>query len=101
MYKRMQLRRSFHIPILVTMKLLKVVILTLLLCLMEAANIHSKAEEIGIPINNEDDMGMDKGKESYNKASEGENDEAVTSVETQALTKEEINVMLKATICIQ
>ena len=70
------------------MKLLKVVILTLLLCLMEAANIHSKAEEIGIPINNEDDMGMDKGKESYNRVYEGENDEAVTSVETQALKEE-------------
>ena len=75
--------------LLVTMKLLQlVVILTLLLCLMEAANIHSKAEGNGMPISNEDAKGMDKGKESYNRAYEGENEEAVTSVETQALKEE-------------
>ena len=55
---------------------------------MEAANIHSKAEGNGMPISNEDAKGMDKGKESYNRAYEGENEEAVTSVETQALKEE-------------
>ena len=71
------------------MKLLQlVVILTLLVCLMEAANIDLKAEEIGIPKSNEDAMGMDKAKESYNRAYEEENEEAVTSVKTQALKEE-------------
>ena len=74
--------------LLVTMKLLKVVILTLLVCLMEAVNIHSKAEDNGMPISNEDAKGMDRGKESYNRAYEGENEEAVASVKTQALKKE-------------
>ena len=65
------------------MKLLPVVILTLLVCLMEAANIHPTAENNAIPIGNSEDMKMDKEKELYNKA-----DEAVTSVETQAQKKE-------------
>ena len=85
----MQLIEDHFTYLLVTMKLLQlVVILTLLVCLMEAANIHSKAEGNGMPISNEDAKGMDKGKESYNRAYEGENEEAVTSVETQALKEE-------------
>ena len=65
------------------MKLLPVVTLTLLVCLMEAANIHPTAENNAIPIGNSGDMKMDKEKELYNKA-----DEAVTSVETRAQKKE-------------
>ena len=70
------------------MKLLQVIILILFVCLMEAANIDLKAEKIGMPKSNEEAMGIDKGKESSNRAYEGENDEVVTSVETQALKEE-------------
>ena len=65
------------------MKLLPVVILTLVVCLIEGANIHPTAEDNAIPIGNGEDMEMDKGKELYNKA-----DEAVIGVETQALKEE-------------
>ena len=70
------------------MKLLQVVILILFVSLIEAVNIDFKAEKIGMPKSNEEAMGIDKGKESSNRAYEGENDEAVTSVKTQALKEE-------------
>ena len=70
------------------MKLLQVVILILFVSLIEAVNIDFKAEKIGMPKSNEEAIGIDKGKESSNRAYEGENDEAVTSVKTQALKEE-------------
>ena len=72
------------------MKLLQVIILIILVSLIhvEAANIDLKEEKIGMPKSNEDAKGINKGKESSNKASEGENEEAVISVKTQALKEE-------------
>ena len=70
------------------MKLLQqFVILTLLVCLIEAANIHFKAKD-DVPKSNEGNMGMDKGKESSNRAYVGDNEKAVIGVKTQVLKGE-------------